>query len=112
MPYKSRLENGFVIFALDGKLMGAPQDTSVVDQVYEYIEKGNLKIIFDFSNVDWINSRGLGMCITVYTSVNNRGGMFKLACLNEKVASFLDKCRMFAVFDIYETVEEAVQSPA
>jgi len=105
-----REESGVIILELEGKMMGTPQDTSLVNKVYEYIEQGNLKFVFDFSDVEWINSRGLGLCITVYTSLNNKGGGFKLACLNEKVESFLDKCKMFAVFETCETVEEAVKS--
>jgi len=105
-----REENGVIIAELEGKMMGSPQDTSIVNSVYEYMEKGNFKFVFDFSNVDWINSRGLGLCITVYTSLNNKGGGFKLACLNEKVDMFLDKCKMFAVFETSKTVEEAVKS--
>jgi len=80
------------------------------NKVYEFIGKGKLKFVFDFSKVDWINSRGLGICITVYTALHNRGGGLKLACLSEKVKTFLDKCRMFTVFEAYDTVAEAIKS--
>ena len=110
MAHTFREENGVIILELEGKMMGTPQDTSLVNRVNEYIEQGNLKFVFDFSNVEWINSRGLGLCITVYTSLSNKGGGFKLACLNDKVEDFLDKCKMFAVFETCKTVDEAIKS--
>jgi len=105
-----REENGVMIFELEGKIMGTRHDDSLIDRVYEFIEKGKIKFVFDLSKVEWINSRGLGICITVYTALNNRGGGFKLSCLSEKVRTFLDNCRMFAVFEAYDTVEEAIKS--
>jgi anti-anti-sigma factor len=105
-----REENGVVVAELEGKIMGTPQDSSIVNKVYEYIEEGKNKFVFDFSRVQWINSRGLGLCITVYTALNNRDGAFRLAGLNDKVNSFLDKCRMFAVFETSPTGEEAIKS--
>jgi anti-anti-sigma factor len=105
-----REENGVIVVELEGKIMGTPQDSSMVNDVYKYIEKGHNKFVFDFSKVNWINSRGLGLCITVYTALNNREGGMRLACLNDKVNSFLDKTRMFAVFQTSPTVEEAIKS--
>ena len=110
MPHTFSEENGVMVLQLDGKIMGTPQDDSLVNKVYEYIEKDKIKFVFDFSNVEWMNSRGLGLCISIYTSLNNRGGRLKLACLPDKVQVFLDKCRMFAIFETCETVGEAIRS--
>ncbi|MHA2313498.1 MAG: STAS domain-containing protein [Candidatus Thorarchaeota archaeon] len=103
-------ENGVVVLELAGKIMGTFEDTSLIDEVCELVEKGKMSIVLDFSKVDWMNSRGLGICITVLTTLRNRDGDLKLACPSDKVESFLDRCKMFAVFETYKTVEEAVAS--
>jgi anti-sigma B factor antagonist len=105
-----REENGIVVLELEGKIMGTPQDSSLVAKIYKQIDEGKLNFVIDFSKVDWMNSRGLGLCITVYTALRNRDGHLKLACLSKKVATLLDKCMMFGVFDTYKTVEEALSS--
>jgi len=110
MTVAFREENGIVVLGLEGKIMGTPQDDSLLDKVYKYIEDGKIRFVLDFSRIDWINSRGLRICITIYTALNNRGGGLKLACLSKRVDSFLDNCKMLAVFETYKTVEEAVKS--
>jgi anti-anti-sigma factor len=111
MAHASREKNGIVIFELEGKIMGTQHDNYLIlDKVYEYIKENKLNIIFDFSRVDWINSRGIGICITAVTALRNRNGDLKLARLNDKVESLLRKMKMFKIFEAHKTVDEAVKS--
>ena len=111
MAHTTREENGIVIFELEGKLMGTQHDNYLIlDKVYEYIQQNKFRMVFDFTNVDWINSRGIGICITATTAMRNRDGDLKLACLNDKVKTLLEKMRMFKVFEQYPTVRDAVSS--
>jgi len=111
MAHTSREENGIVIFELEGKIMGTQHDNYLIlDKVYEYTKENKFNIIFDFSKVEWMNSRGIGICVTTATALRNRDGDLKLACLNEKVESLLDKMKMFKIFEAYGTVKEAIES--
>jgi len=111
MAHTSREENGIVIFKLEGKIMGTQHDNYLIlDKVYEFIQQNKFRMVMDFSNVDWMNSRGIGICITTITALRNRDGDLKLACLNEKVESLLRKMKMFKIFEAYKTVDEAIKS--
>lgn len=111
MAHSHREENGIVVFELEGKIMGTQHDNYLIlDKVYEFIQQNKFKMVMDFSNVDWMNSRGIGICITTVTALRNRDGDLKLACLNEKVESLLTKMKMFKIFKAYDTVEEAINS--
>ncbi len=110
MKHTFREDNGVVILELNGKIMGEPSDDTLVKLVYDFVEKNKKWVVIDFSNVDWMNSRGLGLCISIATTLRNRDGDLKLACLSEKVESLLNKSRMFAVFEAFKTVEEAIAS--
>ncbi len=111
MAHTSREENGIVIFELEGKIMGTPQDNYLIlDKIYEFIQQDKFRVVMDFSNVDWMNSRGIGICVTTITALRNRDGDLKLACLNEKVESLLRKMKMFKIFDAHKTVDEAIKS--
>lgn len=111
MAHSSREENGIVVFELEGKIMGTQHDNYLIlDKVYEYTKEDKFKIIFDFSKVDWMNSRGIGICITTITALRNRDGDLKLACLNENVVSLLKKMKLLKIFEVYDTVEEAIKS--
>jgi anti-sigma B factor antagonist len=111
MAHTYREENGIVILELEGKIMGTQHDNYLIlDKVYEFIQQNRLRMVMDFSNIDWMNSRGIGICVTTITALRNRGGDLKLACLNEKVESLLGKMKMFKIFNAYKTVDEAIKS--
>ena len=110
MPHTHREENGIVIFELEGKIMGTQHDNYLIlDKVYEFITQNKFKIVMDFKNVDWMNSRGIGICVTTVTAMRNRGGEMVMACLNERTESLLKKMKMFKIFKAYATVEEAIK---
>jgi anti-anti-sigma factor len=110
MAHEMREENGVVILTLEGKIMGSPQDTALTGVVEDLIEKNKLNVIFDFCNVDWMNSRGLGICIACSSALKSKGGSLKLACACDKVKDLLEKCKMYAVLECYNTLPEAVAS--
>ncbi|MEE9554052.1 MAG: STAS domain-containing protein [candidate division Zixibacteria bacterium] len=110
MAYTFKEENGIVVFELAGKIMGTPEDMSIIDKFGELAEQEKVQLVLDLSRVDWMNSRGLGICVSGVTTTRNRGGDLRLAAPSENVKTFLDKCKMFAVIKSYDTVEEAIKS--
>jgi hypothetical protein len=50
------------------------------------------------------------LCIAGATTVRDKGGDLKLACACGKVKKLLDATQMFAVFDCYDSVDDAVKS--
>jgi hypothetical protein len=78
MAHTYREEDGVIIFELEGKIMGTPHDNYLIlDKVYEFTTQNKFKIVMDFSNADWMNSRGIGICVTTVTVMRNRGGFLK-----------------------------------
>jgi anti-sigma B factor antagonist len=101
-------KDGIVIVELEGKIMGEPTDSSIVNKIYAYADQKKVKFIFDFTKVEWMNSRGLGLCISGATTLRNRDGDLKLACTSGKVMELLNKTKMFLVFDCYDSVDKAM----
>ena len=111
MGHTSRVENDIVVFQLEGKSLGTMEDNyEILDTLYEYIKKDKFNAVMDFSKIERINSRGIGICVSMVTALRNRDGDLKLACLNERIESLLRKMRMFKIFQYYGTVEEAIKS--
>ena len=57
-----------------------------------------------------MNSSGLGMLISGYTTIKNGGGTLKLANATEKIESLLVITKLMSVFEHFSSVEEAVKS--
>jgi phosphoserine phosphatase RsbU/P len=70
----------------------------------------NARVVLDMSEVEFIDSSGLGVILSCYRHLNAANGDLKLCCLNEQVRSLFELVRMHRIFDIYKTREEALNS--
>jgi anti-sigma B factor antagonist len=68
------------------------------------------KVILDLSEVNFIDSSGLGVILSCYRHLHAGNGDLKLCCLNEQVHTLFELVRMHRIFDIHKTVEEALAS--
>ncbi|MFH2036403.1 MAG: STAS domain-containing protein [Candidatus Zixiibacteriota bacterium] len=98
------------VISLTGKVMSGNDEEIFIKNVYDLIDKGFTNIILDMSAVDWMNSRGLGMCLKAMTSLRNRGGDLKLAGVGGQTREIMEKCRIFDIFNYFPDVETALDS--
>ncbi len=98
------------IIKASGKIMGEPDEASLVEAVHGLIDQGHTNVVMDLSKVTWMNSIGIGMCISALVSLRNKGGDFRLAGACDVVTSLMKKCRINQVFKCFDSVDEAVAS--
>lgn len=110
MKLKDRVQNGIVILEPKGKIMGGPDASLLHDRLYECIRADRKRVVIDLAGVEWMNSTGLGILIQGYTTLHNNNGQLKLARVTEKIQSLLVITKLAAVFEAYDTVEDAVRS--
>jgi anti-sigma B factor antagonist len=110
MQLTDREQDGVIILQPKGKIMGGPDASLLHDKLHEIIEAGRKKVVIDLSKVDWMNSTGLGILISSYTTLRNSDGELKLAKVTEKIQSLLTITKLVTVFDTYDTVEQAVEA--
>lgn len=81
------------------------------NEIYNALEAGLKNIVIDFSNCDFIDSAGLGVLVSSYKKAMEQEGNLKLATIdNLKVLKIFQLTRLDKVFDIYPTLEEAINS--
>lgn len=110
MNLSDREQDGVIILQPSGKIMGGPDATLLHDRLYEFIKQDKKQVIIDFSEVDWMNSTGLGILISGFTTLRNNDGTLKLANVTKKIRSLLTITKLLPVFESYDTVEEAIES--
>lgn len=110
MSISTRQIDGVMILEPEGKIMGGPEATELRNQLYELIAQNKKKVVIDLSNVEWMNSTGLGILISGMTSLRNNKGELKLTSVNKKVANLFEITKLAGVFDIYDTADKAVNS--
>ena len=110
MKLTDREQNNIVILEPKGKIMGGPDASLLHDKLYELIESDRRQIVIDLAGVEWMNSTGLGILISSYTTLRNNSGELKLANVTDKIQSLLTITKLVTVFDSHDSVEEAVKS--
>ena len=110
MKIKTAEKYGAVVISLKGNVMGGPDSQEFSDLLHNLLDENKKNIIVDLGNVKFMNSTGLGMLISGYTSVKNNGGSLKLANATEKINSLLVITKLITIFENFNSVDEAIES--
>ena len=71
---------------------------------------GDLKEQIDLTAVRFVDSSGLGALVSGFKNASARDGSLKLCCLQPQVRSMFELTRLHRVFEIFTSVEEALDS--
>lgn len=98
------------VIHLKGKLIGGPDAQHINDKIHQIIDKGIKNIVIDLKGVHYMNSTGIGILISSYTTVKNCGGDLKLASMDNKIQGVLSITKLNQVLNDYTTVDEALET--
>ena len=94
--------------SLVGRLVAACSE-EFKDTMLEHL-KSHKNIIFDMKQMAHIDSSGLGALVSLLQCVNSNGGVIKLANLQSRPRIVFDITKVYRVFEIYDSVEDALAS--
>lgn len=110
MKVKRREDGDVVILEVSGKVMGGPDSDSFKSVIQGLIDEDVNKLLIDLSDVPWMNSSGVGILISAYTSMKNAGANVKFLNINERVKSILMVTKLLTVFESYYSEADALAS--
>jgi anti-sigma B factor antagonist len=110
MQIKEKIENGVAVLTFKGDLLGDPDSSKIRDKIHSLVNDEMKNIVIDLSDVNYMNSSGLGSLISALTTMRNAGGDLRLARVGEKVKNLFIITQLVKVFDTYETVDRALAS--
>ena len=71
---------------------------------------GKPRLVLDLGNVSYIDSAGLGTLVASYTTAANQGVRMVLANLTKRLQEQLSITKLVTVFEVYDSVDDAVKS--
>ena len=83
MKIKTSEKYSAVVIQLKGNVMGGPEAEEFSKLLHDYLDQGKKNIVVDLSDVKFMNSSGLGMLISGFTTMKNGGGYLKLSNATE-----------------------------
>ena len=100
---------GMQVFELSGSLDIATSPT-VRASLLEASARGDHRLIVDLTNVDFLDSTGLGVLVGGLKRVRAHDGSLELVCTQERILKIFRITGLTKVFGIYSSVEEAKEA--
>jgi len=110
MVLNARRLDDVVIMDLSGRITMGEGTLIVRDQIKKLLDAGDRKFLLNLSDVDYIDSSGLGELVTSFTTVRNQGGQLKLLNLTRRVQDLLQITKLLTVFEVFDSESEALKS--
>ncbi len=110
MKIKERKRDGVAILEMSGKLMGGPDSEAFDETIKTLIHEGCHNVIVSMERVKWVNSTGLGILISGYTTLKKSGGELKLLRVSDRIENIFIVSKLYTVFESFQDEDEAVRS--
>lgn len=101
---------GVTVLKLAGRVTLGEESNQLRTKIKELLGQGKTRLVLDLAEVGYIDSAGLGTLVAGFTSAQNQGANMKLANLTKRFNEQLHITKLVTVFDVYESVEDAVKS--
>lgn len=108
MTVNAKPNDGYVEVQIGGRLV-ASRAEAVQAALDEALERGG-SLLLDLSGMEHIDSSGLGVLVRSLQKSRAAGGTVRLACLQPHPRIVFDITKVYRVFEIYDTLEEARRS--
>ena len=82
----------------------------VKEQLKEYFNKPKAKLILNLDNINFVDSTGFGVFLSIMKTANNNYGFFKICNINDEVMELFKLLHLHNVFEIYNSLEDCVES--
>jgi anti-sigma B factor antagonist len=110
MEYTEKIDDGVVLISLRGPFLAEPDAITLRKHIYKLVEDHITGIVMDLGDVTHINSCGLGLLVSVLTTLKRRGGQLRLSRMRENVRSVFSVTGLVMIFELSESTEEALKS--
>ena len=94
-------------------LAGAQLDASTAEEFKRDITpvlEAHTQVVFDLSQLGFVDSSGLGAFLSCLRHVHARGGDLKLCSLPQPIRALFELVRMHRIFHIFDTQEAAIRA--
>lgn len=111
MELVHHIQDNLLIIAPKGDNLDAKNASSFKEDVLKLIRQAELfNLILNLTHLQFIDSSGLGALLSLQRTLHAQGGSLKLVHLNKSIRTMFEIVSMHRIFDIFNTVDEAIQS--
>jgi anti-sigma B factor antagonist len=110
MKIETRTIGDVTVLDCSGKITLGEGTMTVRNTVRDILKGNGKKIILNLSDVNYIDSSGIGELVSTYTTVTNAGGQLILLNLTKKIQELLAITKLLTVFQTFDNEQSALAS--
>lgn len=110
MKIKKRQEGEIMVLELSGKIMGGDDFDLFNNSIKDLVSEGFVDIVLNLKGVKWINSTGLGLMVSAYTSLVKQGGRMKVCEVSDRIDNILHVTQLELIFETFDKEADAMAS--
>jgi len=103
-------ESWIFIFSFSGELDETNADktfTSIYSDIWDFESK---KIIFDFGNLKYLNSKSIGYIADIYSQIEDNNSMMYISNCDDSVKDVLELVWITTIVPTVDTVKQAIDA--
>lgn len=100
MKYKVSERYNCVVIEMKGDIMGGPHAKEFTDTLHQLVDDGKKHIVIDLGKVKFMNSSGIGILISGYTTLKNAGGDLVMCRADKKIKDLFMVTQLITVLPI------------
>jgi len=98
-----------VVVTLPGTHLDASNHKECTQSIVGLLES-NSKVLFDLSELQFVDSSGIGSILFCMRKANDAGGKLRICNVTEPVRVVFDLVRMHRIIDVHANREEALEA--
>lgn len=104
----NKIENCTIIL-FDGTILDKSEANTLQNEIDGLMMDGENRFIVDFNKIDYINSSGLSVLISLLNKTKENNGLFCLCNVSEKVHKLILTCKLENILKIEGSLKEAIK---
>ena len=82
----------------------------VKEDLKSFYNKPNTKLVLNLNGINFIDSSGFGVFLSIMKTANNNNGQFKICSISPEVMELFKLLQLHNVFDIYSNLNDCIDS--
>ena len=103
------IERDIVLVQITGRLSLGRDCEDVEWAVDELIRENRKKVVFDLSELNYIDSMGVGILVMCSGKMTRAGGELRMASLQPRIAELMKITKLDQIFRFYPTATVAIE---
>lgn len=110
MKFMIDKKDDIVIVSLKSSLEGGPDTYQIRDDLKAKLGQGERSFILDMKDAGFVNSTGIGIVVSMLSSVKSAGGNLKVCGVSDRARRAFVTTGVLQLFDVYDDLETAIKS--